>query len=82
MKLFTVYDLKSQAYMPPFCVRAKDEAIRSFADQANNKDTGIGAHPSDYVLYELGDYDDQSAVITPYSEKVQVAIASDLVVTQ
>ena len=80
MKVFTVYDLKSESYMPPFCVRAKGEAIRGFADQANDKNSAIGAHPSDYVLYELGDYDDRTAKFELLGDKLQVAVASDYVV--
>lgn len=82
MKVYTVYDLKSQTYMPPFCVRAEGEAVRGFADQANDKNSAIGLHPADYVLYALGDYDDRTGVIEPLAEKKQVAVASEYVIQQ
>lgn len=82
MKVFTVYDIKSQTYMPPFCVRAEGEAVRGFSDQANDKNSAIGLHPTDYILYALGDYDDRTGVLELLGEKRQVAVASDYVSQQ
>nr|QJB19542.1 MAG: nonstructural protein [Microvirus sp.] len=52
----TVKDVKAEAYLPPLYVRSKGEAIRSFSDEANNQDTMLGKHPSDYVLFYLGTF--------------------------
>ena len=56
MKAFTVRDVKSEAFMQPFFARSKGEAMRSFSDEVNNPTQGlIGKHPSDFVLFMIGE---------------------------
>lgn len=76
MKIYTVRDVKAEAYLNPFVLRSKGEAIRGFADEANRKDSAIGAHPEDYVLFELGSFDELTGKIDlhPAPENVGVAL--------
>ena len=57
-KLYTVYDEKAEAFLPPFFVPAHGLALRAFKDCVNSKDHQFGKHPSDYTLFYLGDWDD------------------------
>lgn len=59
-KIYSVYDKAIGAYMQPFFVRSKGEAIRSFMQACSDPKMPFGTHPGDYTLYELGDYDDVS----------------------
>lgn len=59
---FAVYDKAVEAYMQPFPVRAKGEAIRSFS-LAADKGSFQGAL-NEYTLYHLGSYDDASGIFT------------------
>lgn len=59
-KVFCVRDAKVEAYLKPFFVRTLGEAERAFTDMANNQDTQIGKYPTDFALYYLGVYDDES----------------------
>lgn len=54
--VFTVYDSKAEAYLPPFFVNTKGEAIRAFSDCCNDKNHQFGQHAADYTLFELGSY--------------------------
>jgi len=56
--VFVVYDAKAEIYLTPFMMRSKGEAVRAFMDIANNKETAIGLHPEDYILYYIADYDE------------------------
>ncbi len=60
-KLYSVHDVKSEAYLQPFFLQTKGQAIRSFTDCVNDPKHQFGAHPEDYTLFELGEYDDPSA---------------------
>ena len=64
IKIYTVYDLKAEAYLPPFFMQNNGTAIRSFADAVNKEGHEFNAHPEDYVLFEIGEYDDKKAQIT------------------
>jgi len=76
--IYAVKDLAVQAFGTPFFVRAKGEAMRSFQDEVNKTaDSAIAAHPEDYELYQLGEYDDQTGTILPQTPEL-IARAKDL----
>lgn len=79
LKVFSVYDSKSETYGRPFCAKTKGEAIRDFTDVANNKDNNIGKYPTDFALFHLGDFDDNSGVVTPLSVPVSLGLAQEFV---
>lgn len=82
--IYAVKDLAVEAFGTPFFLNSKGEALRSFTDEANNKDSNsaIGRHPEDYVLYELGVYDPQDGSIAPHEKPEHVARAKDLIISQ
>lgn len=57
-KLYSVYDEKAEAFIPPFFVPAHGLALRAFKDCVNSKDHHFGKHPQDYTLFYLGEWDD------------------------
>lgn len=63
-KIFSVYDKAAQAYLPPFFMPARGQAIRAFSDMVNSSDNQFGKHPEDYQLHELGEFNDDSGLIT------------------
>lgn len=67
--VFAVLDTKVESYMSPFTVRATGEAIRLFSDSANNRETGIGLHPEDYHLFQVGEWDPETGAIAPVKPK-------------
>lgn len=62
---FAVKDLAVQAFGNPFLVRSSGEAMRSFQDEVNRdpKESPIAAHPEDYELYKIGEYNDTTGEI-------------------
>lgn len=65
MKIVTVFDAAIKAYNRPFVVRTIGEAERSFRDEVNNPQSPMAQHPADYQLFHIGDYDDETGIITP-----------------
>lgn len=60
-RIFTIYDEKAKAYLPPFFLPESGMAIRTFADCINSDSHQFGKHPSDYTLFTLGGWDDTNA---------------------
>lgn len=65
LKVFTSYDTKVEAYLQPFFMRTRGEAIRAWTELANNPEHLFSKHPGDYTLFEIGEYDDATAQLTP-----------------
>jgi len=66
MKLwvFSALDKAVGAFLPPFYARSKAEAIRSFSDAVSNPESNFSKHLDDFVLYELGEFDDNSGIFS------------------
>lgn len=78
-KVFTVYDSKAEAYLPPFLAQTKGQALRSFADLANDKSTNVGKYPEDFTLFELGEYDSIRGEYSMLQAKISLGVASEFV---
>lgn len=61
-RVFAVYDYKAEAYLQPFTMETTGQAIRSFADAVNDPKSMWYRHPKDFVLYELGSFDEKEGV--------------------
>jgi len=73
--MFAIYDSKAATYNAPFCFGATGQAVRAFADLANDRDSNIAKHPEDYFLYEVGTYDDAVALVEPLKEQINLGCA-------
>lgn len=62
-----VFDSAVQSYGQPFFVPAVGAALRSFVDEVNRKapDNALNAHPEDFVLFHLADFDDETGEFAP-----------------
>lgn len=71
MKVFSVFDSKAQFFELPFMRRTTAEAIRDFADAVNDKSTKLAVHPEDYTLFQVAEWDSDTAkyatLLTPIS---------------
>lgn len=63
-KVFSVYDEASGAYLPPFHLNTVGQAVRAITDCVNDQNHEFGRHPSDYTLFQLGEYDDTTGIFT------------------
>ncbi len=62
-KVYSVYDSKAKAFLPPFYLPMEGMAVRTFSDCINSDSHQFGAHPEDYGLFTLGEFDDQSGIM-------------------
>lgn len=75
-RLYSVYDSKALAYSPPFIAGTDGLAVRMLSELVGDNTTNIGRHPSDFRLYCVGTFDDQSGGLAPHmSEHIVDAVA-------
>jgi len=75
LQIFTVYDIKARAYLPPFFVPSIDVAKRTFLDAALETDHQFGKHPEDYNLMHLGQFNDENGTFNILESKVSLGLA-------
>jgi hypothetical protein len=62
---YAVFDRKAEMYSQPFLEVKDGTAIRAVQDLViKDKDHPFAKHPSDFSLHKLGEFDEQSGVIT------------------
>lgn len=66
--VYSVRDLKAAAFAPPFFLGRDEVALRTFSDALKDPSHPMAAHPEDYHLYRLGEFDDSTGVLVPSPE--------------
>lgn len=74
-------DSAARLYGTPFFVQHAAQAVRSLRDEVNSKDSksDVNQHPSDFELYELGSYDEDTGMVVCHASPVLIARAKDLI---
>lgn len=67
MKLcvFAVYDSKVRMFAKPLSARTIEEGRRAFKHISTDKDTEVCASPSDYTLFYIADFDQETGELQP-----------------
>ena len=78
-KVFTTYDSKVGAYLQPFVMRSRGEAMRAFESICNDGKSQFCLHPDDFTLFEIGEYDELSGNIVPHEAKISLGLALDFI---
>lgn len=74
MQIVAIKDRALDAFMRPFFAQTLDQAKRMFRDEINRPNSEAGAHPEDYDLYHLGDFEDHNGKINQLEQPKQLAI--------
>lgn len=64
MKAFALLDTKAQYFGQPFFCQSTGEAIRACMETAQDMRSTVARYPTDFTLYEIGHYDNQTAMFT------------------
>lgn len=80
----SVFDFAAKAFMQPMFMPSVGSAIRSFSDEVNKVREGniMNAHPEDFVLYELGTYEDEFGRFELLQDYRVIASGKDVKVTK
>ncbi len=79
MKIFAVYDSKAETHLLPAFIKNSADALRGFADAANNPEHPFCKYPADYTLFELGTYDEDAATFVIHEAKLNLGLALEYV---
>lgn len=79
LKVVAIRDRMQDAYMQPWFVPTIGMAIRAFQDEINKPDNPLNAHPEDYDLYYIAEFDNNHGVFTDPPDGIQqIAIGKQL----
>ena len=67
LNVYTIFDQAAKAYVSPFFMHNHAMATRTFSDQVNQTGNQINSHPEQFILFCIGEYDDQTGEIIPLS---------------
>lgn len=81
--MVSVKDTAVGAFLRPFCVRNRGEAMRIFTDEVNRADqqNPLYLHPKDFELWIIGSFDDASGQVLALDVLCQ-AVAVDVRLTE
>lgn len=82
LQAYSIYDNKALQFHVPFFLSTDGQAVRSLSDLVADPNTSVGRHPSDYVLYCIGSYDDSLGAMVPIQPLRHVIDAIALVKIQ
>lgn len=78
-EIFSIYDSKADAYISPFFLPTKAQALRAFGDCCHDENHQFGKHPEDYMLVHLGTFDDSAGIISVLEYKKAMCIGIELI---
>jgi len=77
--MFSIYDNKLEGFMRPFFLQTRAVAVRAIIDLAQDAKDPVSQHPADYILYELGTFEDHTAEIMQVTPPVRLGLVSELI---
>lgn len=80
LKVFGIRDSKAMAFLQPYFSPSVGGAVRAFADEVNDGKGMITKHPDDFILYELGEFDDNTGLFVSLTPIVMLGCGKDFVV--
>lgn len=61
LRIFSMYDEKAEAFIRPFFMPNLALARRAIVKTGEDPDHAFAHHPNDYILYELGTWEEEHA---------------------
>lgn len=80
-KVFSIYDSKAKAWLPPFFCPNAAVAIRMFERAVNDSASDFSRFSSDYTLFEVGEWSEHDGDLLNYTAKVNLGVAVEFVKT-
>lgn len=63
VNMYSIFDKKTGSYSTPFFQQNDATATRMFADEINGTDNLLAKHPEDFVLFNVGSWEDFGSVL-------------------
>lgn len=78
-KAFSAHDSKIGVYHPPFFMQHTGQALRAWDELCNDPKTQFNRHPSDFQLYEVGTFDDETGRLDAHTAPQHLSNAADVI---
>lgn len=76
---YAIYDVKALVYHSPYFCVSDGVATRMLSNLANDLNTQVGLHPRDFILYNVGGFNDNTGELLPVAPPRHVCDAATLV---
>lgn len=77
LKIYSTFDAKLKTFTHMFTTSHTGQALRMWEQECNDPKSMLSKYPTDFVLYEVGVFDQDKGMIEPHSPIHQVATALD-----
>lgn len=75
---YTVYDRVAETYNMLFFVESQPQAKRMFSNVVIDGDSAFHKNPSDFVMCEVGTFDDKTGVFEAYDAPQEILDAQEV----
>lgn len=75
LKVYSVYDSKTEAYLQPFFAPAHGAALRMFQQAVEEPGHQFNRFSGDFTLFCIGSYDEQHGALTPLEHLINLGNA-------
>jgi len=72
VKVFSIYDSATKAFMAPFTAINEGQAKRMFSDACQSREALFAQHPLDFTLHLVGSFDDSSAALVALNAPIRL----------
>lgn len=73
--IFSIFDSKVEAHLPPFTAPTEAAGIRMFKQAAQDPTSNFHLFAGDYTLMHIGSMDDHTGVLTPLEQHINLGTA-------
>lgn len=77
--MYTVYDSKTEAYLQPFFMQSRGAAVRAWVDTIQDNKSQFSKHPSDFTLFEVGEWNEISCEFNIYKNILSLGTALEMI---
>jgi len=78
LQAYCLRDTKAEVFAAPFFVPREAIALRAVGQMAQNPHTDVAQYPQDFLLYRVGEYDTDTALLTPCTVELVCAVSAVL----
>lgn len=76
LKMYSVRDGAVDTFMRPWFARSDGEARRGMMDEMSNPQSQLARHPEDFSLFYVGEFDDETGLVSSPLQPVNLGLAS------
>lgn len=79
LKMLTVYDSKAECYNTPIFAPTTAVALRMFRAACNEETNEFNKYSSDYQLFEIGEFDQDTCEFRSHNTPIALGMAQDFI---